>query len=199
MRCEDLYQHPEFRSLSSIDGIAVDLRYGGINNFVQRNLYGELDCHYLHVQAAHGLELAALHVQKNYPDYRILVLDAVRPHRVQETLWAHFSGTSLRQYLADPEHGSIHSYGMALDATIIDRNGVELDMGSAFDELAEKSQPVLEQRLLAQGELSVAQVSNRQLLRTALCSNGFCGIHKEWWHFNFGDAERVRKTLTRID
>ena len=52
MRCEDIASHPDFRHLSTLEGVAVDLRYAGENNFVGRNLYGALDCAWLHQLAA---------------------------------------------------------------------------------------------------------------------------------------------------
>src|SRR5688572_3469205 len=114
MRCEDIATHPDFRPLSSIPAVAVDLRYAGTSNFVGRDLYGTLDCAWLHRLAAEGLERAAAHLANEAPGHRLLVLDALRPHRVQVQLWEHLDGTGLRQYVADPALGSIHSFGMAL-------------------------------------------------------------------------------------
>ena len=37
IRCEDIFSHPEFRRLSSLPGIAVDLRYASERNFVGRD------------------------------------------------------------------------------------------------------------------------------------------------------------------
>jgi len=127
------------------------------------------------------------------------VLDAVRPHRVQIQLWDHLAGTDLRQYVADPARGSIHSFGMALDVTVIDAQGRELDMGSGYDEMTEMSHPKLEAEHLVKGKLSPAQVRNRDLLRSALFRGGFQGIDNEWWHFDMGDRQYVRQHFTRVD
>ena len=83
IRCEDVASHDGFRRLSSIAGIAIDLRYASVHNFVGRDLYGALDCAWLHRQAAAGLELAAARLAEEAPGHRLLVLDALRPHRVQ--------------------------------------------------------------------------------------------------------------------
>ena len=90
------------------------------------------------------------------PGHTPLVLDALRPQRVQQQLWDALDGTDLRMYLANPERGSIHSFGMALDITILDEQGRELDMGTGFDDLSEKSHPALEPQLLARGEITHA-------------------------------------------
>jgi len=199
IRCEDIFLHPEFRRLSSLPGIAVDLRYASVRNFVGRDLYGALDCAWLHRQAAAGLAQAAGRLADVAPGHRLLVLDALRPHRVQVELWDFLDGTGLRQYVADPVRGSIHSFGMAIDATVIDAEGRELDMGSGFDEMIELSHPRLEARHLASGALTPAQHRARELLRDALAAGGFRGIENEWWHFEMLDRQHLRQHFARVD
>lgn len=199
MRCEDIASNPDFRSLSSVAGIAVDLRYAGLRNFVGRDLYGTLDCAWLHRLAAEGLEHASARLQVEAPGHRVLVLDALRPHRVQVQLWDHLDGTGLRQYVADPAIGSIHSFGMAMDVTVIDPEGRELDMGSGFDEMTEVSHPRLEKVNLAKALLTPAHVRHRELLRNAMAAAGFNGIENEWWHFDMLDRKHVRQHFTRVD
>jgi D-alanyl-D-alanine dipeptidase len=199
MRCEDIASNPDFRRLSSVPHLAVDLRYAGVDNFVGRDLYGALDCAWLHHLAAAGLERAVTLLAREAPGHRLLVLDALRPHRVQIQLWDHLEGTDLRQYVADPARGSIHSFGMALDATLIDPEGRELDMGSGFDEMTQRSHPRLEAQHLASGELTAVQHRNRELLREALCQSGFRGIDNEWWHFEMLDRQHVRERFVRVE
>lgn len=199
MRCEDVGSHPDFRHLAALPGLAVDLRYATPNNFVGHDLYGTLDCAWLHRLAAEGLESAAALLAREAPGHRLLVLDALRPHRVQVQLWDFLEGTDLRQYVADPARGSIHSFGMALDATIVDARGRELDMGSGFDEMTEMSHPKLEAKHLAEGRLTPQQVAHRELLRRVLAHGGFRGIDNEWWHFEMLDRQLVRETFTRVE
>jgi D-alanyl-D-alanine dipeptidase len=199
MRCEDIASHPDFRPLSSLAGVAVELRYAGVDNFVGRNLYGSLDCAWLHHLAAAGLERATAMLAREAPGHHLLILDALRPHRVQLELWDFLEGTDLRQYVADPARGSIHSFGLAIDATLVDAGGEELDMGSGYDEMIELSHPVLEARHLASGALTPEQHRNRELLRRVLLASGFNGISNEWWHFDMLDRSHVRQHFTRID
>jgi zinc D-Ala-D-Ala dipeptidase len=199
VRCEDIASHADFRHLSALRDIAVDLRYAGVDNFVGRDLYGALDCAWLHHLAATGLEHAATLLAREAPGHRLLVLDALRPHRVQIKLWDHLEGTDLRQYVADPALGSIHSFGMALDVTLLGPDGRELDMGTGYDEMRELSHPRLDAHHLATGELTPAQHRNRELLRDVLRSNGFQGIDNEWWHFDMLDRRHVRRNFTRVD
>lgn len=195
---EHIAASPEFRHLNSIAGIRVDLRYAGVNNFVGRDLYSPYDCAWLHVQAAEALERVVAWLAKQRPDLTVLVLDALRPQRVQQQLWDALDGTGLRLYLADPARGSIHSYGMALDLTLVDADGRELDMGTGFDDMTELSHPALEEGFLLAGRLTEAQVANRRLLRAAMLQAGFLGIRTEWWHFDCGDRDVVRRTFRRV-
>lgn len=190
--------NPDFRHLSTIAGIAVDLRYAGPNNFLGRDLYGAHDCAWLHADAASALERVVAWLALQRPGARVLVLDALRPQRVQQELWDALAGTDLQMYLADPARGSIHSYGMALDVTLLDEAGVELDMGTGFDDMTELSHPALEEGFLARGDLTPEQVANRQLLRDAMFQAGFVGIKTEWWHFDCGDRDVVRATFQRV-
>ena len=195
---EDIAGSPEFRHLDSIAGIDVDLRYATANNFVGRDLYSPHDCAWLHVEAAAALERAVAWLAVHAPGLRPLVLDALRPQRVQQQLWDALEGTDLRLYLADPARGSIHSYGMALDITLVDADGVELDMGTGFDDMTELSHPALEEGFVLAGRLTGHQLANRRLLRTAMLQAGFLGIKTEWWHFDCGDRDLVRATFRRV-
>ena len=199
MRCEDIASHPDFRHLRTVEGIAVELRYAGVDNFVGRNLYGSLDCAWLHRHAAGRLEQAAVRLARLAPGHRLLVLDALRPHRVQVQLWEHLDGTDLRQYVADPARGSIHSFGMALDATVLGPDGRELDMGSGYDEMTERSHPALEAQHLASGVLTPQQVGHRELLRQVMFESDFQGVSNEWWHFDILDRSHVRQHFVRVD
>ena len=195
---EDIASSEEFRHLASIAGIAVDLRYAGPDNFVGRDLYSPFDCAWLHREAAAALETAVAWLARQAPGHTLLVLDALRPQRVQQQLWDALDGTGLQMYLANPARGSIHSYGMALDVTILDPQGAELDMGTGFDDMTDLSHPALEEGFLAAGRLRESQVANRRLLRDAMFGAGFVGINTEWWHFDCGDRERVRASFRRV-
>lgn len=198
LQLEAVASDPQFRHLSSIAGIAVDLRYATPDNFVGRDLYSPIDCAWLHRDAASALESAVAWLAAHRPGHHLLVLDALRPQRVQQQLWDALQGTELLGYIAEPSRGSIHSFGMALDITIVGPDGAELDMGTGFDDLSERSHPALELAMLERGEITEQQVENRRLLRGAMFQAGFFGINSEWWHFDCGDRVLVRQTYTRV-
>ena len=195
---EAIGSHSEFHHLSSIEGVRIDLRYASPNNFVGRDLYSPIDCAWLHRDAAEGLARAVQWLKSERSDLRLLVLDALRPQRAQEALWEGLQGTDLLMYLANPVRGSIHSFGMAVDITITNLQGEELDMGTPFDDLSALSHPKLEIDHLAKHLISEQQISHRVLLREAMQQGGFAGISTEWWHFDHGDRDQVRAGYTRI-
>jgi zinc D-Ala-D-Ala dipeptidase len=198
VRVEDIAAHPQFRHLSGVRGVLHDLRYAGRNNFAARNLYGDLDCAWLRAEAAAGLETAATWLTTQRPGWRLLVLDALRPQRVQEAIWRDVEGTPMAMYFAHPGRGSIHSFGMAVDVTLLSPSGVEADMGSGFDEMSTASHPELHAQHLASGVLTAAHVAERECLRQAMAHGGFGGISTEWWHFDHGDRSRVRRDFPRV-
>jgi len=190
--------HPDFRALSGLRGVLHDLRYAGTNNFAGRVLYDGFDCAWLRREAAAGLETAAAWLAEHRPGWQLLVLDALRPQRVQEAIWRDVVGTPMALYFADPAHGSVHSFGMAVDVTLLDADGREADMGSGFDEMTTRSHPALHAEHLARGVLTLAQVAERDWLRATMAAGGFAGIPTEWWHFDHGDRDAVRSQCPRV-
>lgn len=183
---------PGFRALSHIPGIVVDLRYASTRNLLGQDLYSPHDCAWLHAEAATALAQAATRLATLHPSLRLCVLDAARPHRVQERFWSHVQGTPMERYFADPARRSIHSFGMAVDLTLLDAQGRELDMGTGFDDTTELSHPALEEQFVAEGRLRPAHLAHRAILRHAMQHAGWQGIATEWWHFDFGDRAAVR-------
>ncbi len=189
----------EFVALASIAGIRVDLRYASPHNFLGRNIYGDMDCAWLHRDAALALSRAQAQLNQLAPGAQLLVLDALRPHRIQIELFESLRGTGLELYLAPPERGSIHSFGMALDVTIVDAKGCEVDMGTGFDAMVSASHPEFEAASLASGELTPQHIEARQRLRQVMTGNGFQGISTEWWHFDCGNKDQIRAQYARVD
>src|SRR3954464_14679029 len=97
---DDVPGHPDFRPLSGIAGIRHELRYASSANFVGRDLYSPFDCAWLHREGAAALERAVVGLRDRAPQLTLLVLDALRPQRVQERLWQSLEGTGLQIYLA---------------------------------------------------------------------------------------------------
>jgi zinc D-Ala-D-Ala dipeptidase len=199
IRCEDIASAADFVALRDVDDIALDLRYATTQNFVGRDLYSPLDCAWLHHEAAHALRRSVAWLSKVHPQYQLCVFDALRPQRVQEALWKSLEGTALHLYLAPPELGSLHSFGMAIDVTLRDRGtNAECDMGTPFDDMTPLAHPEFESQHRQSGALSIEQLDRRLRLRAAMLAGGWRGIETEWWHFDYGDRTQIRAYYPRV-
>ncbi|KRP13900.1 MAG: hypothetical protein ABR95_12550 [Sphingobacteriales bacterium BACL12 MAG-120813-bin55] len=183
---ESAFLRAGLQDIGSIEGVLVQLKYSTTDNFMHRDMYGDLEKAYLLPDAAQKLERAAQALLREYPDLRLLVYDGARPHAIQQLMWDSVDlPQDLKvQFLSHPDQLSLHNYGAAVDITLSDANGNPLDMGTAYDDAARLSYPSLEATFLASGQLSEAQVANRRLLRRLMTEAGFTGIDSEWWHFN---------------
>ncbi|MGB3780613.1 MAG: M15 family metallopeptidase [Tunicatimonas sp.] len=176
--------------------IRVDLRYSTTNNFVGVDVYGELENAYLQAEPARRLAQANAYLKERQPDYTLYVFDAVRPRRVQQILWdtLDYPLADKPKYVANPQEGSIHNYGAAVDLTIAGADGQPIDMGTDFDYFGVLAYPTKEKELLAAQQLTAEQVANRHLLRDVMTRAGFSPITTEWWHFNaFSRQEADRR------
>ncbi|REG84670.1 D-alanyl-D-alanine dipeptidase [Algoriphagus antarcticus] len=170
-----------------IPGIKVELKYSSTDNFFGQDVYGDLTKAYLQPEVAERLKKAQEMLQSEYPAYTFLVYDGVRPSSVQQILWDNLDKPdSLKPlYVADPKKGSLHNFGVAVDLTIFDTKADStLDMGTSYDYFGYPAYPDRERQMLAEGKLTSAQITNRDILRKVMTANGFSGIGSEWWHFN---------------
>lgn len=158
-------------------GVLLELAYATPDNFTGAAVYGRAACH-LHVEAEpllrRAIDLAADH------GWRLKIFDAFRPSEAQWVLWNH---TPDPDFLADPRRGSPHSRGVAVDLTLVDRDGVELDMGTPFDTFSPLSHHG------SQG-VPVPARYNRLLLLGLMTAAGWDFYRKEWWHYQMFDSRR---------
>jgi D-alanyl-D-alanine dipeptidase len=108
-------------------------------------------------------------------------------------------GGPKQRYVGDPAIGSIHGYGLAVDATLLHPDGGECDMGTAFDDFSPLAEPQREDAFLAEGRLTPPQVRNRRLLRDAMLAGGFRPIAIEWWHFDALPPDEVRRRFPLVE
>lgn len=160
----------------------IDIRYATSNNFVGKNMYGSFTRVYLHSDAARSLVAAQKALQKIDKAYSIIIYDAARPQSVQRAMWNTVKGTQNARYVARPERGGPHNYGVAVDVGLA-YNGVPMDMGTDFDSFSTASHITNEHLLVKQGRISKQALRNRQLLRRVMTEAGFMTYRREWWHF----------------
>lgn len=183
----------QWTEISTIPGIVVKMPYATFQNISGHDLYCGSKKAWLNVDAARKLTAAAQALQAMFPGYKLQVFDAGRPRYAQEQLHEQVKGTRWRNFVASPAEGSLHSFGMAVDLTILDASGNPLDMGTGFDVFEERSGYQGESAALANGTLTRKQVDNRTLLRKIMKAGGFLRIDGEWWHFNAEKSKVVMK------
>lgn len=196
---EQLKNNQDFVNLRTLEGVRVDLRYGRTDNFMGKNVYGQFTEPFLHREAALKLQEAIKTLRKTHPAWSLLVFDALRPRAVQRLLWAHVAGTPEEQYVANPDRGSMHNYGCAIDLSLADENGREVEMGTGFDSFIPLSQPKLEEENLRTGLLQRKHFENRLILRGAMTGAGFLQLSHEWWHYDAFPSAEVRQRFQLIE
>lgn len=165
--------------LGSIDSsIVMDVKYATINNFVGKVLY-PTDKVYMRKIVAQKLSEANKYLRENY-NLSIKIFDGYRPLSVQKLMWEILPDP---RYVADPSKGSRHNRGAAVDITLIDENGNEIEMGTPYDDFTERAHYDYE-------ELSDDVKANRKLLRDVMIKFGFEPLETEWWHFDFKGWEK---------
>ena len=157
--------------------IKIDILYATPNNFTHEILYPEARCLLLR-EVAGKLSRVQENLEKS--GLGLKIFDGYRPLAVQKKMWAIFP---VEGYVANPTKGSNHNRGAAVDLTLVDAQGRELPMPSAYDEFSERSH-----RDYAGG--TEEQRKNRQILEDVMTKEGFHGISTEWWHFDYKDAKK---------
>lgn len=164
----------------------VKLDYSDTNNFIHKDVYGNLEKCYLHKETAKKLLVADSILKSEFPQYHFLVYDGARPHYVQKIMYDLYRKMPVAQglYLSHPNNNSLHNYGAAVDLTICDSLGNPIDMGTDFDHFGHESHISDEWSLRNSGKITEQAFTNRKLLRRIMLQAKFTPITFEWWHFN---------------
>lgn len=157
--------------------IALDLAYATPNNFTGKPVYRRAAA-YLHPVAAEHLQRAIKLAAAQ--GLRLKIFDAFRPTEAQWVMWNH---TPDPEFLADPRRGSPHARGAAVDLTLIDGQGRELDMGTGFDAFTPLSHHAVT-------DVSREAQRNRFLLLGLMTAAGWDFYRNEWWHYQLFDTRR---------
>jgi D-alanyl-D-alanine dipeptidase len=171
----------DFVELTSLDPtIKTDIRYATTNNFMGIVFY---DKPRAFMQRPAAEALVRVHRSLRDKGYGLLVHDAYRPWFVTKMFW---EGTPphLRDFVADPEEGSKHNRGCAVDLTLFDLAiGEVVMMVAGYDEMSPRSYPFYPGG-------TARQRWHRKLLRDAMHRQGFAVHPLEWWHFDYKDWEQ---------
>ena len=151
--------------------VELDLRYASNNNVTGQKIYQNAIC-YLHQDAVICLKKAIELAQ--IQGLRLKIFDCYRPIKSQQFLFDKFPGGD---FVSNPANGAVpHCRGVAIDLTLIDKNGEELDMGTDFDNFSEKAYH-------GNKEVSALAQKNRFILMGIMMSSGWDFYQKEWWHY----------------
>ena len=179
------------------DGLVVDMRYFGPNNFVGKKIDGyERPRCLLSAPAANAL--AAVQRDLSARGLGLKVFDCYRPARAVAHFirWARKADDDSKrkaEYYPDIDKRDLfklgyiaarsgHSRGSTVDLSLVRRadgtglDSRELDMGTPHDFMSPKSWP-------SDRSVSAQAQSNRALLAQAMHRGGFQPYSKEWWHF----------------
>ncbi len=159
-----------------VPGLRLDLAYARDDNVTGRRLYDSARA-YLRLPAARALRAVQRELASR--DLGLLVWDAYRPYSATLALWEAVGDS---RYAAPPESGSVHNRGCAVDLSLVDRNGDELRMPTAYDEFTVKAHADY-------ADLPAPVIRRRALLRAVMERNGFTALSTEWWHFEYHHGE----------
>lgn len=152
--------------------IVIDLKYATTENFVEEKMY---DCPRAFLRPKVANALLAVHETLKKENLGLKIYDAYRPLPIQSKLWKKVPD---RRYVTPPSKGSMHNRGAAVDITIVDSEGNELEMGTPYDFFGREAWPEYQ-------DLPKEVLKNRKLLKKVMLQHGFKGIRTEWWHFSF--------------
>jgi len=170
-----------FVDVRSVDPtIVVELRYAGRNNFLGHPLYPAGTCALARPEVASALAVAQVVLQRY--QFRLKIWDAYRPAAVQAKLWQALQNSD---YVANPENGlgSLHTWGVAVDATLVDSWNRPVRMPTDFDDFT----PAAMWRYTGS---SFEIGGHVRLLQYAMHKARFWGMRTEWWHFTIADWKK---------
>ena len=173
----------EFRKADLVElvtldpAIKLDIRYATKRNFLGTPLYSQARA-FMQRPAAEALVRASHALARE--GYGLLIHDAYRPWYVTKIFWD-ATPEEGRIFVADPQKGSKHNRGCAVDLTLYDLSSDQpIEMPGLYDEMSPRSFPNFP------GGTSL-QRWHRDLLRRAMESEGFTVNEDEWWHFDYKD------------
>jgi len=172
---------PDLVDLASLSpDYQFDIRYASDRNFLGVPVY---DKPAAFMQRPAALALTEVLRELTKQGLGLLIYDSYRPWFVTRIFWD-ATPLEFKDYVADPQKGSRHNRGCAVDLTIYDlKSGHPVPMPSGYDEFSDRAHPDYT------GGTEVER-SNRDLLRRMMESHGFQVYPIEWWHFDYRDWSR---------
>ncbi|MFE1442588.1 M15 family metallopeptidase [Streptomyces sp. NPDC058739] len=146
-----------------------------------------------------GVLARLVKAQAQLPDgLRLLFVEGYRPPSLQRRYFEEYAAElraahpgwppdrvrrAASRYVSPPEIAP-HSAGAAVDLTLVDASGRELDLGTAMNANPEESDGAC---YTHHPHISPEARANRRVLTDALTSAGLVNYPTEWWHWSYGD------------
>ena len=166
-------QQSDFVRLKDLShDFVYELKYATPDNFLKQAVY---DCGECYLRKSTAEALVKANEAFKQLGYRIKLFDCYRPLSVQKKMWKILPGT---HYVANPAKGSKHNRGAAVDLTLVDAQGKELNMGTPFDFFGKEAHHTYT-------EHPKEVLENRKLLKETLNKYNFKSIYSEWWHYEY--------------
>ena len=132
------------------------------------------------------------------PGIRLCVVEGYRPLERQRSIIASYTARvraahpdldlvaleRLTSRFVAPVDVAPHVAGAAVDLTLVDATGEELDLGTAIDATPEESDG---RCYFAAAGIGADARAHRELLRRVLRAEGLVNYPTEWWHWSLGD------------
>lgn len=155
-----------------IPTVCQELFYATDRNFTQQVIY---DFEEVYLRYGTVKKLMAVSEDLAELGLHLKIWDGFRPVSAQFRLWEICPDPT---YVANPNVGySSHSRGNTVDLTLVDANGVELEMPTGFDDFSTKADRDY-------SDCTEAAQSNARLLELLMEKHGFSGYWGEWWHYS---------------
>ncbi|WP_369386647.1 M15 family metallopeptidase [Streptomyces sp. CG1] len=104
--------------------------------------------------------------------------------RAEQPGWTDEQIRSAASRFVSPPEIAPHSAGAAVDLTLVDADGRELDLGTPMNATPEESAGACYTDAAGIGEQAR---THREIMRRALTAVGLVNYPTEWWHWSFGD------------
>ncbi len=156
-----------------VSNIKLEIRYSTANNFTGEPVYNR-PAAYARFEVAQALRLVADSLKSL--GMGLLIYDAYRPYSATVRFWELIGD---ERYVANPQKGSRHNRGCAVDVGLYDLiDGENLPMPTAYDDFTEQAH--------AEAECTTAPACrNRRVLQLVMTWAGFRIFETEWWHFDY--------------
>ena len=173
LSCNSKNDNPiQLIDITSINkNIILEIKYATKDNFLKEIVYPQARC-FLVEEAA--LKIDSIQSELEQYGLGLKIFDGYRPFSVTKKMWDILPDD---RYVANPKNGSRHNRGAAVDLTLVDSTGTELEMPTKFDDFTEKAAHAYQ-------NLPEQVIKNRKRLKDIMEKYSFSAIKSEWWHYD---------------